>query len=328
MTFLIWGKRMAVLAVLLAPVAARADTAEIEHNCTTQYPSITLYFAWKDCVKVATEREKEYELKRQEEDRKAQRLEAARPCLAADIPRMEALATKARAAINSETRLEDAQTTLASIVGIQGEITIPKDSIKEHVLVTGIDTRCDATFHFLINVREGSDKRLRWLRTWAVDAPPGYQAELHREFSAEFEELRDQERMRAEAAKFQEDLKARMAKEEQEREEQRQKLLRSVKISNVKMKCSGTCSFRTLEFVVTNISQRPVKRVSFGWMFLPPQMTECPAVLATKETEYMMVLQPGEKATRSIIISDAPENPDAKYCIRVTDLEVNYPWER
>jgi hypothetical protein len=44
-------------------------------------------------------------------------------------------------------------------------------------------------------------------------------------------------------------------------------------------------------------------------MFLTPPTTECPAVLATKETAYDMVLQPGEKASHSIFMHDAPESP-------------------
>jgi hypothetical protein len=126
---------------------------------------------------------------------------------------------------------------------------------------------------------------LRWFRTFAEDPPAGYPASIHQEFGAEFEAQREQERFRAETAKRDEESKAIWAKREQEREELHQKSLRSVKISDAKMKCSGkgSCSMRTLEFVVTNVSQQPIKHISFGWMFLSPQMTECPAKLTTKE---------------------------------------------
>jgi hypothetical protein len=218
---------------------------------------------------------------------------------------------------------------LSLIIGHQGTIAIPKDSIKDRVLITSIDTICDAPFHFLINVREGPDKKLRWVRTWAEDPPSGYPENLHQEFGAEFEAQREQERFRAEAAKRDEAFKAMMAKQEQEREEQRQKSLRSIKISDVKMKCMavGFCSTRILEFVVTNVSQQPIKRISFGWMLPSPQMTECPAKLATKE-ENLLVLQPGEKAPQRIYIYNAPENGDARYCLSVTDVGTPLPWER
>jgi hypothetical protein len=115
-----------------------------------------------------------------------------------------------------------------------------------------------------------------------------------------------------------------LGEKEQDREERREKFLRSVKISNTKMKCSGTgsCSMRTLEFVVMNVSQQPIKHIFFGWMFLSPQMTECPAKLATKDTKYALVLQPGEKAPQSIYIFNAPENADARYCLRVTEIGI------
>jgi hypothetical protein len=79
--------------------------------------------------------------------------------------------------------------------------------------------------------------------------------------------------------------------------------------------------------VVTNVSKQPIRRVSFGWMLRPPQMTECPAKLATKEASRQ-VLQPGEKAPQSFYINNAPENADAKFCLSVTEVEFPYPWER
>jgi hypothetical protein len=54
-------------------------------------------------------------------------------------------------------------------------------------------------------------------------------------------------------------------------------------------------------------------------------MTECPAKVATKETNYQLVLQPGEKAPQSIIIHNAPGDGDAKYCLSVTEIGIAYP---
>src|SRR5258708_33705291 len=90
------------LALLLAPATASAGSADIEHRCTALYPNVWQYFAWKDCVKTATQEEREESLKRQRE-------EGARPCLAADISRMEGLAAKASGAVKSEWSLEEAQ---------------------------------------------------------------------------------------------------------------------------------------------------------------------------------------------------------------------------
>jgi len=308
------------LALLLAPASASAGSADIEHRCTARYPNVWQYFAWKDCVKTATQEEREESLKRQRE-------EAARPCLAADISRMEGLAAKASGAVKSEWSLEEAQAALSLIIGYQGTIEVASDNIKERVLVHSISTKCDASFYFLINLRADQDQRLRWFRIWAEDPPSGYSAGRHQEFSVEFEEQRQQERYRAEAAKREEILQAainaEMAKQEREREEARQMTLRSVKISDVKMKCLlGNCSIRSLDFLVTNVSQEPINEISFGWMLPSSQMKACPSKLAIKETKRLL-LQPGEKTPLSISILNAPENNDGRYCLSVTNVDKN-----
>jgi hypothetical protein len=291
-----------------------AGSDEIEHRCTTRYPNVWQYFAWKDCVKTETQQELEENLKRESKEQARQREEQARPCLAADLARMEDVAAKVRQAIKSEWSLEAAQAALDPIIGREGRIGVPDDDIKDRVLVYSIGTKCDSPFHFLINVRAGPDQKLRWLRTWAEDPPAGYKAEYHSEFSVNFDAQRAEERSRAESAKREEEWRAAEAKAEKEREEM---MTRIIKISDVKMTCLGTCAFRELDFVVTNISQQPIKDISFGWMLPPPQMTACPAKLATKETKYL-VLQPGEKASLSISIGDAPGQGYTRYCLRVT----------
>lgn len=314
-------------AILIAPAVACADSSEIEHLCTLRYPSMTQYFVWKDCLKTETAREAEEAGKRQAEELRRIGEEAARPCIAGDISRMESLAAKVKAAINVSSSLEEARAGLKLIIGQGGAVQIPKDNIKERVLVNSIDTKCDSQFHFLINVREGLDGKLRWVRVWAENAPDGYPKGLHSEFSSDFDAAREQERWRAEEIRRNQEIDAVLAKAAREREESRQKFLRSVAISNVKMKCfsDDSCSMRTIEFAVTNVSQQPVKGIGFGWMFLPPKATECPASLGTKENKYLLVLQPGEKALQTITVLDAPENRDAKYCLSVTELGVFYP---
>ena len=323
MTRRLW---LTALVLLLAPVTARAQSAEVERRCTEKYPNMLQYYAWKNCVKTETQQEAEENVRWIEQNLKRQKEEAARPCIAADIARMEALASKGSAAINSEWTLEQAQAALLAILGYQGEITIPKDSIKDRVLVSSIDTKCGSSFHFLINIREGPDKKLHWYRTWAENAPTGYSAGLHQEFSVDFEDQRELLRRRADAAKRNEEFQARMAQQEQEREEERQKLLRSVKISDVKVNCLTAGVACSLDFVVTNVSKQPIKRISFGWMLRPPQMTECPK-LATKQTNRQ-VLQPGERTSQSVVVNNTSGASDLRYCLSVTEIEFPYPWER
>jgi hypothetical protein len=122
-------------------------------------------------------------------------------------------------------------------------------------------------------------------------------------------------------------IDADLAQMEKDREEEHKKFLRSVKVSNIKMKCPSpnSCSFRTVEFVLTNVSQNPVRNVGMGFMFLPAGTTQCPAKLATTNQYVAQVLQPGERATKSFSLFDAPDNQDAKYCLGVTELTGSYP---
>ena len=82
----------------------------------------------------------------------------------------------------------------------------------------------------------------------------------------------------------------------------------------------NTCSYRTVEFVLTNVSQDPVRDVGMGFMFLPAGVTQRPTKLATTEKYVAHVLQPGERATRSITLFSAPDNQDARYCLSVTEM--------
>lgn len=321
-----WG--LFALTMLFPASVALAENAEIEHRCTVQYPSITQYFAWKDCVKTETQREAADNARRLEEDSKRQKEEAARPCIAADIPRMEAMAQKVSVAVKLDSTLEDAKIALEPITGQHAELTIPSDNIRERVLVSSIDTLCSSSFYFLINVREGPDKKLRWLRIVAQNAPAGYRDSPLLEY-VDFEQQRRLESSRAEEAKFKAKMEADLAQAEKDREEQRKAFLRGVKISNIKMKCSSpaSCSFRTIEFVLTNVSKDPVREVGLGFMFLPTGTTQCPTQIATTQKDVAPLLQPGERANESFSLLNAPDNLDAKYCLSVTELRVSYPWE-
>src|SRR4051812_29914716 len=110
MTHRWWLQGVFALTMLVAPGTACADSADIEHRCTVRYPSITQYFAWKDCVKTETQEEAEENNRRLTRELKREKDEAARPCIAADISRMEGMAEKVKAAIKPEWGLEEAQT--------------------------------------------------------------------------------------------------------------------------------------------------------------------------------------------------------------------------
>lgn len=314
-----------LFALAATPVFAASD--EIEHDCTTRYPNVTQYFAWRDCVKTETKREEEERFKATLAAEKQARELAERPCIAADISRMEDLAAKARAAIKPQFNLEEAQTALGQAIGYKGEIHIPNDDIKERVLVFSIRTKCNSQFHFLINLRAGQDGSFRWYRTWAQYPPAGYKGELHSEYSIEFEEQRRLEASRAEAAKSAEAFQAMMAKSREDLEEKKRQYLRGIKITNAQLRCEFDCAWRVLEFNVTNESGRPVGEVSFGWM-LPREGTGCPSNLASKGS-LRRVLQPGETVRHKIQFDrEESANSGALYCLRVTEVRAPYDWER
>lgn len=308
------------MALSLQPSAVRADAADIEQRCNRLYPSITQYFSRRDCVKHETQKEAAEQEKRAREER-------ARPCIAADIARIEGLAQKANTVVNQNFSLEQAQSVLAVVFGNKAGIGIPDDDLKERVLIQSIRTKCDSDFYFLINIRAAQDGTLRWYRTWAENAPTGYKGGYKSEFSTEFDQERALEQSRIEAKKRQESLDAALAKAEHDRQEQRRKLLNGIKISNGKVVCLGTCAFGQIEFDVTNASSSPVAEISFGWMIRPPNMAQCPTNLATNKTLHK-VLQPGQVVKDTVYFTDAPQDVASRICIQVTDMRTPYPWEK
>jgi hypothetical protein len=156
--------------------AARADDATIKHACLELYPSYRQYFSWRNCVRTKTE---EVEKKAAGEARE----ERARPCIANDIGRMESIAQAASKAVNLSWSLSDTKAALDPIVGELGAVQPAKSDIKTHILSYSIPTKCDSSFHFLINIFANRDGRILYLKTWAVNAPAGYEAGLHWEFS-------------------------------------------------------------------------------------------------------------------------------------------------
>jgi hypothetical protein len=130
----------------LLPLIAFAASDEIEHYCTRTYPNVWQYFAWKDCVKTEMQHEFENRLEREKEEHARRRAEEERPCLAADLSRMESLATNVKQAVKSEWSLEEVQAALTPIIG-EGRIQVSHDNNKERVLVNAIRTKCGSPFH-------------------------------------------------------------------------------------------------------------------------------------------------------------------------------------
>jgi len=319
--------RTTVLMMFLAVSGASAADDDIERMCTARYPGVWKYLEWKDCVKREIDRQ-------QIEDQNRAREQLARPCIAAEIPRMEELVARAGKAINSDWSLEKTREALDPIFGYRGEIAISNQNIKERVLVYRIHTKCDTSFFLLVNVLADEQGSLRYIRTWAENAPAGYPVNKNysydpsdhyvlRDYSIDFEARRREERFRAEqekdrqrAAEDRQRAAEALAKEEQQREQQRQALMRSVKLSEIKQTCLlGDCRMLRFDFFVTNNSKQKVFEISIGWAPATPQMT-CPGDYPRRERIYDS-LAPGEMAPVSMSVSNPPKS--TTFCLAVVD---------
>jgi hypothetical protein len=78
---------------------------------------------------------------------------------------------------------------------------------------------------------EEPDKKLRWLRIVAQNAPAGYRDTQLLEYGIDFERQRRLESSRVEEARFKAKMEADLAQAEKDREEQRKAFLRGVKIT-------------------------------------------------------------------------------------------------
>lgn len=312
------------LVIAMATIGGPANAASerVDTICAQRHPGLSQYFNRKKCVEDETLVELQENLAKQRED-------SARPCIAADISRMEGLAAKAQIQISEDQSLEDVQKLLGVVLGWPGNIQIPDDNIKERVLVTSIPTQCDSKFRLLLNVRESADRKLAWFSVWSMDPPKGYPEGMRSEFGKDFAAIRERARNQLQREREQAQIRTSLEKQEREQEERRRKALQGISIADHRMGCigSGQCMVRTLEVLLTNITQEPIKEIGLGWAFLGPTMKECPSNLATLQQLYI-TLQPGESVRRSIAVPNGPLSTNARYCVRITNLRGLYPWEK
>lgn len=316
----------AVIAALVPAAGTTALAAEddIEEACQSLHPRpVYDYLARRGCVQAETR-------KRREEQESHAREEKARPCIADDLPRMEDLAAKVRAAVKPSMQLNEVQAALTLVLGTPGENDPATDDIKERVVVHKISTKCNSAFHFLINVRADRQGELRWLRVWSHNAPTGYQSGLDQRYTNDFESQRLQEQyqrsVEEEAVKRAQEQRMReiAAKEFENRQ---QNALRSMTISNQTATCTyfavylgEACKTVRFDLAVTNGSREVITAVSFGWIFLQEPGARCPMLSA--KTTMNLRLQPGETTGMTFLAYDGPVSSTINYCLSATGVAV------
>lgn len=163
-------------------VTGCTDDPDILHYCKTAFKDETIA-RWK-CISKSEENKKKVQVERdaaieREKAREARDI-AARPCLAADVTRIENVARKIKESITKDMSIEDVTAKL-KILGLEGGVQIPEDDLKQKVFVANISTNCVSDFYILLNIRFFSDReisdngyKVRWLRFYMNNPPNGY----------------------------------------------------------------------------------------------------------------------------------------------------------
>lgn len=155
---------------------------DIEKTCKTIFPSLVQTFERHNCVKSSKKDRKIAEAKRIIE-------ESSRPCLAKEIPELENELKKISKAINFNDSVTGAVTKLNNL-NLKPEMLVSDDNIKEMIIVFSLFSSCTSDFHFLINIREGIDKKLKSFNVWALNSPRGYQSGYLDQFNVNYVQLR------------------------------------------------------------------------------------------------------------------------------------------
>jgi hypothetical protein len=107
--------------------------------------------------------------------------EAARPCIAADLPRMENLIVSAKNATAPDMSLEQAKEAIEAAIPLKAGLVTSNENIKEQVLFFTVRPKCSTAFYLVANVLGHEDGQLSWFAVWAQNSPKGYAEGRHEE---------------------------------------------------------------------------------------------------------------------------------------------------
>lgn len=169
-----------LISVLLLPSCSE----QINSYCTYKYPNN--YLSVLECK--FNEGIERYKTEKEEK-----REEAARDCIAADLSRMEKEAVSLFDSVeiihkedSSSSEVKVANNNLDRILKNQGKV-IPKDNIRESILIGTIPAKCNSKFHFLVNIQFDQNKKIKSINQYAESAPSGYLDGYHSELSIDFD---------------------------------------------------------------------------------------------------------------------------------------------
>ena len=180
---------VSVVITMLACSTLHAQTSYDlleKKRCAELFPNLVAdYLARTECIGEIDKRIEKQKAAERAAAAKEQRENAARSCVAADIPRVEGLLRDIKALIlndyndklrgNSSYNLVIVQSLIkGKYSSINLSIQAADDNIKDKVLIFSIRTNCDSAFHFLANIRANSNDELQWYRLWAQEPPKGY----------------------------------------------------------------------------------------------------------------------------------------------------------
>ena len=186
----IWSLTFVFFVVGVTTASADEVFDQETAACNRNFPALVNdFWARRQCFNDAT---RNLNLRRSASAALA-RENAARLCIAGDIPRLEEVLTKLNAAITPGADFSAAQEILQEIFsGVSPVVvTVPADAISEKVLAVELPTKCDSGFKFAIQIRTASDGNVRFLSVKAEDAPSRlWQSWGRRKCGAVFQRLR------------------------------------------------------------------------------------------------------------------------------------------
>ena len=190
-----------LLIFLISSVTYAQSDQWIEDNCKAIFPSISEFFKRSSCIS----EEKKAKAQREAKER---REEAARNCLAEQIPDIEKLIQSLMKSLNYDDNMNQVISKLEKLK-IAASIVPSINNIKEKVAVLRINTTCKSDFNFLINITEGEDKRLNSFSVWSENSPQGYPSgflkQFHIDFAAQREILKKAQKRLAETKVYESD---------------------------------------------------------------------------------------------------------------------------
>jgi len=200
---------------------------EIEAECKQLFPNLIWdYLNRRDCVNQKKEAAEAKKKEAQLEAAKRLREDNARACIADEIPRLEDALRKVKSTLRElyNQKIEDLTINKAQEV-IQGldnsykiDVGIPDDNFREKVLVFTVKPHCDSDFHYLINLRFDQTGLIRWFKVWSRVRPRGSDEFIMNIADNALGDNYEAERLSAEAAKIDEQIKKQKQNEQLQKE--------------------------------------------------------------------------------------------------------------